>query len=83
MYFNSTSHANNHQHLLVQPHWNLDEHLTIAVIKSGCKFDSHNYGDVLSINLDPDAALQLAHDLRRMAMDIKRKQKQTEGQDNA
>lgn len=26
--------------------------------------------------LGPDAALQLAHDLRRMAMDIKRKQKQ-------
>lgn len=25
--------------------------------------------------LDPDAALQLAHDLRRMAMDIKRKEK--------
>lgn len=29
----------------------------------------------LAINLDPDAALQLAHDLRRMAMEIKRKQK--------
>lgn len=28
--------------------------------------------------LDPDAALQLAHDLRRMAMDIKRKQKEVD-----
>lgn len=29
-------------------------------------------------SLDPDAALQLAHDLRRMAMDIKRKQKEVD-----
>lgn len=28
--------------------------------------------------LDPDSALQLAHDLRRMAMDIKRKQKEVD-----
>lgn len=32
-------------------------------------------GDGKSCTLDPDAALQLAHDLRRMAMDIKRKEK--------
>jgi|SRR6478736_5289141 len=32
-------------------------------------FASYNY-------LTPDAALQLAHDLRRMAMDIKRKERQ-------
>lgn len=30
------------------------------------------------MRLDPDAALQLAHDLRRMAMDIKRKQKEVD-----
>ena len=29
----------------------------------------------IGINIDPDSALQLAHDLRRMAMDIKRKDK--------
>ena len=29
----------------------------------------------IGINIDPDSALQLAHDLRRMAMDIKRKGK--------
>lgn len=29
----------------------------------------------IGINMSPDAALQLAHDLRRMAMDIKRKGK--------
>ncbi|QIW86381.1 hypothetical protein VLC5_11 [Klebsiella phage VLC5] len=30
----------------------------------------------IGINIDPDSALQLAHDLRRMAMEIKRKGKQ-------
>lgn len=29
----------------------------------------------IGINIDPDSALQLAHDLRRMAMEIKRKEK--------
>lgn len=29
----------------------------------------------IGINIDPDAALQLAHDLRRMAMSVKREQK--------
>lgn len=37
--------------------------------------DSSGYEDTLGYALDPDAALQLAHDLRRMAMDIKRKEK--------
>lgn len=31
--------------------------------------------EVLGYSMEPDAALQLAHDLRRMAMDIKRKEK--------
>ena len=31
--------------------------------------------DNLGVTIDADAALQLAHDLRRMAMDIKRKEK--------
>lgn len=29
----------------------------------------------IGINIDPDSALQLAHDLRRMAMEVKRKEK--------
>lgn len=33
-------------------------------------------GGVTGVVLDPDAALQLAHDLTRMAMEIKRKEKQ-------
>lgn len=75
LYYNSTTDADNFQHMLVQPHWELEGHLSIAIVKSGKKFDPLAYGDVLSLNLEPDAALQLAHDLRRMAMDIKRKGK--------
>lgn len=33
---------------------------------------------VLGYSLEPDAALQLAHDLRRMAMEIRRKEKASE-----
>lgn len=31
--------------------------------------------DAVGYSMEPDAALQLAHDLRRMAMDLKRKEK--------
>jgi hypothetical protein len=75
LYYNSTRQADNFQHMLVQPHWELDGHLSIAIVNSGKKFDPLAYGDILSINLEPDAALQLAHDLRRMAMSVKREQK--------
>lgn len=75
MYYNSTTSEDNFQHMLVQPHWELEGHLSIAIVKSGKKFDPLAYGDVLSLNLEPGAALQLAHDLRRMAMKIKREQK--------
>ena len=75
LYYHSTADADNLQHMLVQPHWELEGHLSIAIVKSGKKFDPLAYGNALSLNLEPDAALQLAHDLRRMAMDIKRKEK--------
>lgn len=74
LYYNSTRNVDNLQHMLVQPHWELEGHLSIAIVKSGKKFDSLAYGDALSLNLEPGAALQLAHDLRRMAMKIKREQ---------
>lgn len=75
LYYNSTRGKDNFQHMLVQPHWVLDGHLSIAIVKSGKKFDPLAYVDALSLNLEPDAALQLAHDLRRMAMEIKRNRK--------
>jgi hypothetical protein len=34
-----------------------------------------SYSGIVGYSMEPDAALQLAHDLRRMAMDIKRKEK--------
>lgn len=74
-YYNSTADEDNFQHMLVQPHWELEGHLSIAIVKSGKKFNPIAYGDALSLNLDPEAALQLASDLRRMAMEIKRKEK--------
>lgn len=74
-YYNSTTDEDNFQHMLVQPHWELEGHLSIAIVKSGKKFDPTAYGDVLSLNLDPASAMQLASDLRRMAMEIKRKEK--------
>lgn len=74
-YYNSTTDEDNFQHMLVQPHWELEGHLSIAIVKSGKKFDPMAYGDVLSLNLDPASAMQLASDLRRMAMEIKRKEK--------
>ena len=37
-------------------------------------------GNTLGYGLSPDEALQLAHDLRRMAMQIKRNQKQEQAQ---
>lgn len=72
LYYNSTRQVDNFQHMLVQPHWELEGHLSIARVKSGKKFDPLAYGDVLSLNLKPDAALQLAHDIRRMAMAVRR-----------
>lgn len=75
LYYHSTADADNFQRMLVQPHWELEGHLSIAIVKSGKDFDPFAYSDALSLNLEPDAALQLAHDLRRMAMDIKRKEK--------
>ena len=80
MYFNSVRDEDNDQCLVVQMtssdagKWS-DEasaHVGLMVIpRTGSTLSSNAIG----INLSPDAALQLAHDLRRMAMDIKRKEK--------
>lgn len=79
MYFNSVREEDNDQRLVVQMTsdydiWNdeANAHVGLMVIpRTGSTLSSNAIG----INLSPDAALQLAHDLRRMAMDIKRKEK--------
>lgn len=80
MYFNSVRDEDNDQRLVVQMtssdagKWSdeANAHIGLMVIPRTGSTLSHN---AIGINLAPDAALQLAHDLRRMAMDIKRKEK--------
>lgn len=70
MYFNSIRDKGNDQCITVRP--DNDPHyagtLCISVHPRG------DYSGYQSVVLDPDAALQLAHDLRRMAMEIRRKE---------
>lgn len=78
MYFNSVRDEGNDQHLVVEltsesNEWNpeADAHIGLMVVPRTDRTQKR----ALGINLTPDAALQLAHDLRRMAMEIKRKEK--------
>ena len=72
-YLNTERDPGNDQRLVLErPSWLEEGLLYIGIIP--------NYGSTraewgIGINMNPDAALQLAHDLRRMAMDIKRKEK--------
>lgn len=79
MYFNSVRDEGNDQHLVVErtdrsDGW-ADEATGHIGLKVAPRTGSTRAGMSIGINLTPDAALQLAHDLRRMAMDIKRKEK--------
>lgn len=79
MYFNSVRDDGNDQHLVVErtdrsDGW-ADEATGHIGLKVAPRTGSTRAGMSIGINLTPDAALQLAHDLRRMAMDIKRKEK--------
>ena len=79
MYFNSVRDEGNDQHLVLERtdrsdawHDVATEHLGLKVVP---RTGSTRAGQEIGINMSPDAALQLAHDLRRLAMDIKRKEK--------
>lgn len=82
LYFNSVRDDDNDQRLVVEmasdsDRWSdkANAHVGIMVIpRTGSTRASKGIG----INLSPDAALQLAHDIRRMAMDIRRKEKASE-----
>lgn len=79
MYFNSVRDEGNDQHLVVgrtdrSDGW-ADEATGHIGLKVAPRTGSTRAGMSIGINLTPDAALQLAHDLRRMAMEIKRKGK--------
>lgn len=72
-YMNFKRDRGNDQRLVLEKyHKNYEGLMYIGVIPR--KGSSRTQAE-MGINIDPDSALQLAHDLRRMAMDIKRKEK--------
>lgn len=72
-YMNSKRNSGNDQRLVLEKYNGCWEGLMyIGVIP---RKGSTRAQEEIGINIDPDSALQLAHDLRRMAMEIKRKEK--------
>ena len=72
-YMNSKRDRGNDQRLVLDKYNGAGEGLMyIGIIPR--KGSTRAQGEI-GINIDPDSALQLAHDLRRMAMEIKRKEK--------
>lgn len=75
-YMNSKRDPGNDQRLVLEKDNGLGEGLMyIGVIPRN---GSTRAQEEIGINIDPDSALQLAHDIRRMAMDIRRKEKASE-----
>lgn len=72
-YLNTKRDRGNDQRLVLERDSETDEGLLYIGIVP--KKGSTRAEQEIGINMSPDAALQLAHDLRRMAMDIKRKEK--------
>lgn len=72
-YLNTKRDRGNDQRLILERDSETDEgllHIWIIPRKGSTRAEGE-----IGINMSPDAALQLAHDLRRMAMGIKRKEK--------
>jgi hypothetical protein len=77
-YLNTKRDPGNDQRLVLERDSETDEGLLyIGVVP---RKNSTRAEQEIGINMSPDAALQLAHDIRRMAMDIKRKEKALCGQ---
>ena len=75
-YMNSERDRGNDQRLVLERcSWTDENLLYIGIVP---KKNSTRAEHEIGINMSPDAALQLAHDLRRMAMDIRRKEKASE-----
>ena len=72
-YMNSERNRGNDQRLVLERcSWTDENLLYIGIVP---RKNSTRAEQEIGINMSPDAALQLAHDLRRMAMGIKRKGK--------
>lgn len=72
VYFNSVRDDDNDQCLTVD----FDDNPMYAGTLCVSVHPRGDYENYYSVSFDPDAALQLAHDLNRMANEIKRKEKQ-------
>lgn len=72
-YLNTKRDPGNDQRLVLERDSETDEGLLYIGIVP--RKNSTRAEQEIGINMSPDAALQLAHDIRRMAMDIKRKEK--------
>ena len=77
-YMNTKRDRGNDQRLVLERYSETDEGLLYIGIVP--RKGSTRAEQEIGINMSPDAALQLAHDLRRMAMEIKRKGKALCGQ---
>lgn len=77
-YYNSFIMGNNDQNLTVEPAPEYPEEGLLHLLITPNSHSTRNVAP-LSINMDPDAALQLAHDLNRMANEIKRKERASMG----
>lgn len=72
-YLNTKRDPGNDQRLVLErPSWLEEGLLYIGIIPND---GSTRAEREIGINMNPDAALQLAHDIRRMAMAVKREQK--------
>lgn len=71
-YLNTKRDRGNDQRLVLERSWTDEGLLYIGIVP---RKNSTRAEQEIGINMSPDAALQLAHDLRRMAMDIRRKEK--------
>lgn len=75
-YLNTKRDPGNDQRLVLERDSETDEGLLYIGIVP--RKNSTRAENEIGINMSPDAALQLAHDIRRMAMDIRRKEKASE-----
>lgn len=72
MYFNSNPTKDNDQRLIVNTAFAGE--VVVNVVRRGCQYNPYDPTNVLSVGLEPDDAIQLAHDIYRMARAAKKAQ---------
>lgn len=74
-YYNSYIVGHNDQHLILDGYNATHPGMNLMYLGIVPRTGSTSANKEIGINMDADAALQLAHDLRRMAMEIRRKER--------